>query len=277
MNTDYLYIQDVSGRLWTASEWDNSVVPNGVAVKVGDSYSVMALNDIGNYRISYDQRFEAPDMPIFSNKVDAVLDLDGYSNTLLMADFYGTSTDYAVGASMNYVFPNGEKGYLPSAGEFNVLFANLDYAEELLALCNGDSLLNGTYITSTRGINFANGQTSYWFWIKSNGWTNWAGIDGNFTVRPFSKYVINKDFLWDDNSILSVTYTGNKDGKAVFTSDTNESIDKEIDITIRTTQGNNTDSKVVRVKQVGLREEYITSDGDVYVTADDEIYGCLKQ
>lgn len=82
---------------------------------------------------------------------------------------------------------------------------------------------------------------------------------------------------WNDGKDLTVTYTGSGDGQAVFTSETNEGIDKEIDVTIRTTKGNNPQSKVVKVKQEGLREEYITSDGDVYMTADNEIYGCLKE
>jgi hypothetical protein len=36
------------------------------------------------------------------------------------------------------------------------------------------------------------------------------------------------------------------------------------------------DEKSIVVRQIGLREEYITTDGEVYKTADNEIYGCLK-
>jgi len=185
---DSLFIQDINGKLWTISDWDNSVTPNGIAIKVNDGYSVMALDTLsGSYQISSDKKFEAPDMPIFSTAAAAIQDVDGFSNTQLMASLYGDSTDYAVGTSMNYTFPNGENGYLPSAGELNIVLDNLDYAEQLLALCNGMSLSDGAFITSTRGVDFSNGQVSYWFWTKSNGWINWAGIDGMFTVRPFYK------------------------------------------------------------------------------------------
>lgn len=82
---------------------------------------------------------------------------------------------------------------------------------------------------------------------------------------------------WNDGENLTVTYTGSGNGQAVFTSEINESLDKEIGVIIKTTQGNNIDEKNVLVKQVGLREEYITTDDEIYETADGEIYGCLKQ
>ena len=82
---------------------------------------------------------------------------------------------------------------------------------------------------------------------------------------------------WNDGDNLTVTYTGSGNGQAVFTSEINESLDKEIVVIVKTTQGNNIDEKNVLVKQVGLREEYITTDDEVYETADGEIYGILKQ
>lgn len=82
---------------------------------------------------------------------------------------------------------------------------------------------------------------------------------------------------WNDGKNLTVTYTGSGDGEAVFTSEVNEGIDKEISVTIKTTKGNNPKEESVMVKQSGMREEYVTSDGDTYMTSDGEIYGCLKQ
>ena len=81
---------------------------------------------------------------------------------------------------------------------------------------------------------------------------------------------------WDDGFTITATFKGCGDGEATFTSEVNEGIDKEINVIVRTTEGNNVDEKSVVVKQAGLREEYITADGEVYMTADNEIYGCLK-
>lgn len=270
---DVLFIQDVNGKLWTASDWDNSVIPNGVAIKVGEGYCVVALNSLGNFRISYDQKFEAPDMPICVPASNAILDMDGYANTELMAAFYGTSTTYAVGACVNHTFPNGEKGYLPSAGEVSALISNLDYANELIALCGGTQITSEVILTSTRGQNFSNGQVSYWFWMKSNGWTNWAGIDGSFGVRPFSKFVTRKEFTWDDGGNLYVSYKGERNGVATFSADLDEGIDREKSVSFI----DKSRSVIVErtVRQQGLREVFNASDG-AFILADGGTFNVLK-
>lgn len=82
---------------------------------------------------------------------------------------------------------------------------------------------------------------------------------------------------WNDGENLTVAYTGSGNGQAVFTSDNNESIDKEIDVTIRTTKGNNTDSEVVRVRQVGLREVLMDADGELLLSNESETLNALKE
>lgn len=77
---------------------------------------------------------------------------------------------------------------------------------------------------------------------------------------------------------IVATYTGSGNGPISLTSDVpNEGIDREQLVTIQTTKGNNPKEESVLVRQSGLREKYLTSDGDVYMTSDGEIYGCLKQ
>lgn len=76
---------------------------------------------------------------------------------------------------------------------------------------------------------------------------------------------------------IVATYTGSGNGPISLTSDiANEGLDREQEVEINTTKGNNPKRETVLVKQPGLREEYITADGEVYLTADGEIYGCLK-
>lgn len=77
---------------------------------------------------------------------------------------------------------------------------------------------------------------------------------------------------------IVATYTGSDNAPISLTSDVaNEGLDREQLVTIQTTKGNNPKEESVLVKQPGLREEYLTSDGDAYMTSDGEIYGCLKQ
>lgn len=77
---------------------------------------------------------------------------------------------------------------------------------------------------------------------------------------------------------IVTTYDGSGNGPISIISDVpNEGLDREQAININTTRGNNPKEVIVTVKQIGLREKYITTDAEVYMTSDGEIYGCLKQ
>lgn len=78
---------------------------------------------------------------------------------------------------------------------------------------------------------------------------------------------------WEDGTSLSVTYTGDGDGSATFSSDQNEGIDREMSVVF--SGGGASQERTVR--QVGLRQPYITADGKVFMTSDGKVYGVLKQ
>lgn len=76
---------------------------------------------------------------------------------------------------------------------------------------------------------------------------------------------------WNDGSSLSVIYEGSGDGSAIFTSKHNVGIDREMlvafkgaGLTLERT-----------VKQEGLREEFVTSDGLVF-RCEDDVFGVVK-
>jgi hypothetical protein len=77
--------------------------------------------------------------------------------------------------------------------------------------------------------------------------------------------------LWQDGESLTVTYDGDGDGSAVFTSTTNEGIDREMNVAFVSTSR----SIVVerRVSQVGLRE--IFEEG--FTLADGGTFNVLKK
>lgn len=70
---------------------------------------------------------------------------------------------------------------------------------------------------------------------------------------------------------LTASYEGRGDGSAVFSSDVNEGIDRQMTVAFKgdglTVERN--------VTQVGLREEFVCTDGE-FATADGEIFGVLK-
>ena len=77
---------------------------------------------------------------------------------------------------------------------------------------------------------------------------------------------------WNDGGSLSVTYDGSGDGSAVFSSDVNEGIDREMSVLFK-----GAEQSIERmVKQEGLREEIRTADGLIF-KASDGYFGVLKE
>lgn len=77
---------------------------------------------------------------------------------------------------------------------------------------------------------------------------------------------------WNDGGSLSATYTGSGDGEAIFSSDTNEGIDREMTVAFK---GGGL-SVERTVKQEGLREEIATANGLMFKAADG-YFGVLKE
>ena len=78
---------------------------------------------------------------------------------------------------------------------------------------------------------------------------------------------------WSDGELLTVVYNGDRDGSATFTSDVNESIDREMVVTY--VDKDRKVSVAQTVKQAGLREVFYASDGD-FILADGGTFNVLK-
>lgn len=75
---------------------------------------------------------------------------------------------------------------------------------------------------------------------------------------------------WSDGGNLSVTYDGDRDGEAIFSSEVNEGIDREMVITIKDISNSVYIEKIV--SQQGRREIFI----DGWVLADGGTFNVLK-
>lgn len=81
---------------------------------------------------------------------------------------------------------------------------------------------------------------------------------------------------WNEGEgYITATYEGSGSGSASITSDINEGIDREQYIKVETTKGNEPKSVDVKVKQYGMREVFLPSDGD-FILADGGTYNTLK-
>ncbi|MBO7283296.1 MAG: hypothetical protein J6U73_07880 [Alistipes sp.] len=77
---------------------------------------------------------------------------------------------------------------------------------------------------------------------------------------------------WENGGNLSVTYEGSGDGEAVFSSDTNEGIDREMSVTFKG-GGVSVERKVT---QRGLRQRFATAGGKIFCVANGGRFGVLK-
>lgn len=76
---------------------------------------------------------------------------------------------------------------------------------------------------------------------------------------------------------IVATYEGSGNAPiSIFSDIENDGIDREQTISISTIEGNNPKSVDVIVRQTGLREIYMASDGD-FVLADGDTFNVLKQ
>lgn len=79
---------------------------------------------------------------------------------------------------------------------------------------------------------------------------------------------------WNDGGSLTATYEGSGDGSAVFSSDPYEGIDREQSVIFR--DSGKTIAVERTVRQEGIRQQFVTSDGKVFRVANDGRFGVLK-
>lgn len=144
-----VFIEDINGKLWTESEWDGSVEPNGVAVCTENCRFVLALEDAyystcmwGSYGTLI------TGITSVNSSVEAVLDFNGKSNTSAICEQDSNAT--ASIKATEYTFPNGQNGYLGAAGEWQAVLDNSDIVAEAIYKCNGTAFSGTHYWTSTQ-------------------------------------------------------------------------------------------------------------------------------
>lgn len=78
---------------------------------------------------------------------------------------------------------------------------------------------------------------------------------------------------WNDGSSLTVTYDGDRDGSAVFSSDTAEGLDRDLMVSFSDSRKSVVVDRLVR--QAGKREVLMAADGDFLLT-DGGTFNVLK-
>jgi hypothetical protein len=115
-------IQHIDGKLYSTDEWTangfSKNEANGIAIIDAAARFVVAKQyiDINKYWSNDDSIIEG--VLIAENESDAKKDYAGKANTDIIIQ---SATSGAVYECANYTFPNGQKGYLPSLGEWAIV------------------------------------------------------------------------------------------------------------------------------------------------------------
>lgn len=149
-----VFIEDVDGYLYTVDGWDGSKTPNGIAVLTDNCRFVMALRDAHTSSCKWSEYDGiASSTTTTTYESEAQEDYNGKRQTLTIL-YYFESFSSAKSAQAAYycnafTFPNGKKGYLGAAGEWQAAVDNKAAIESALNNCGGSSM-GGLYWTSTQ-------------------------------------------------------------------------------------------------------------------------------
>lgn len=129
-----VYIQHIDGTLYTTNEWTAGEFvaddANGVAVVDKKCSFVVSKANIGSAPwVRYTSDIVEGVFTAY-NVEQAITDYNGVENTASIVKIDNTSAAYECD---NYTFSNGAKGYLGSAGEWNVLIKNFNYVQTALS------------------------------------------------------------------------------------------------------------------------------------------------
>lgn len=149
-----VYIEDIDGNLYTEAQWDGSKTANGIAVLTDNCEFVMALQDAYTSTCQWGSYgTEVTDILTTIDASTAKTDYRGNENTTAILNQLGNSSSTSDAPPAYYcrafTFPNGRKGYLGAAGEWQAALSNKNAIVSALSKCGGTAISN-YYWTSTQ-------------------------------------------------------------------------------------------------------------------------------
>lgn len=180
-----VYIQHINGELFTADQWEtdgfSNDEANGVAIIDENCSFVMAKDDIGDIRWSLPDSGAIEGIIMTTERTEAAKDFEGRKNTELII---AATTESAALGCVNYIFPNGAKGYLASAGEWLAASKRWGEVKSALLACGGSE----GYYNRWSSTMYDSGNA--WF---NNSATNGLGNANRYnpyTVRAFTELIL---------------------------------------------------------------------------------------
>lgn len=180
-----VFIEDVDGNLYTEAQWDDSKTANGIAVLTDNCEFVMALEDAHTSSCQWGSRgTEVTGILTTTDSSTAKTDYRGNENTTAILNQLGNSSSTSDAPAAYYcrafTFPNGKKGYLGAAGEWQAALDNKNAIVSALSKCGGTAM-SDYYWTSTQS---SSNLSWYMYWFGEDLYNN--PKNGNRSVRAFT-------------------------------------------------------------------------------------------
>ena len=177
-------IHHIDGSLYTTDEWTaggfaNSEA-NGVAVIDDRASFVLPKTQLGNKKWS-SELTTIENIVTSTNKEIAKEDYNGRSNTEQISS---QLADSLASSCINFVFPNGEHGYLPALGELLVMRDYISTINEVLSLVGGTLIKideYSSYWSSTQG-------SMYSAWVVYMGKELYTDTRKSYTYQGYNNY-----------------------------------------------------------------------------------------
>lgn len=155
-----VYIQHIDGNLYTSDQWSTKGYANdkanGVAVISDEAQFTISKTDLNPSKGQWSSNTTSTaGAYTTTNQSLAETDYDGKTNTAKI-------TGGVALLCANYEFPNGEKGHLPSLGEWVIAYRNKGAIVEALNLIGGDSISESNYLWSSTQYDYHNSWLFFW-------------------------------------------------------------------------------------------------------------------
>ena len=176
------FIVDANGYLRDVNTWVEGSNATGVALITDEHKIVIAPNNVGEY--SWCPYNKLLNCVTYTELSDALTDYDGVSNTLTIANNGGN------GAIACRTYESGimTKLYwwMPSAGELNTIFQNVESINIALEAISGTPLTSDEIIDYWSSTQYDNG-VAWAYFCKSYEWIM-VGKTTQCNVRPVGNY-----------------------------------------------------------------------------------------
>lgn len=159
-------IQHIDGRLYTQSQWAQNGFTkeeaNGVAVIDDAASFVISKTYIEGEQAKWagSSNVLVDGVMVTTNEEEAITDYAGKANTERIVTI---GLGGAANACLDYIFPNGNKGYLPAAGEFNVLKKYVNNINSAMSLIGGLQFTTKAFWSSTQSS-----ESAAWYFYGKN-------------------------------------------------------------------------------------------------------------